>query len=168
MFWLSCEVLYNLDQKHMKQGCYIGNTTESLLQRGVLSPFSFLLFLFVPRLLSHSRFVSICAGAEGRTFSISCLCWGRRRGPRKAYDRWTENDTRGTWVTNLCWSWEARWHCRLLLVSFRTTKAFCRFLYISSRQESPWIHWVSLLSFNILILIPSPTYYYYYLTPYLA
>lgn len=59
----------------MKQGCYIGNTTEGLFQRGAWSPFSFLLFLFVPRLLSHSRFISICAGAEGRTFSISCLCW---------------------------------------------------------------------------------------------
>lgn len=64
MFWLSCEVLYNLDQKHMKQGSYIGNTTEGLSQRGVLSSLSFLLFLFVPHLLS--RFVSICAGAEGR------------------------------------------------------------------------------------------------------
>lgn len=100
MFWLSCEVLYNLDQKHMQQGCYIGNTTESVLQCGVLSPFSFLLFLFGPRLLSHSRFVSICAGAEGRTFS-SCLCWGRHRGRRKAYDRRMENDTRGTWITYL-------------------------------------------------------------------
>lgn len=39
MFWLSCEVLYNLDQKHMKQGCYIGNTTESLYNAASCLPF---------------------------------------------------------------------------------------------------------------------------------
>ena len=58
MFWLSCEVLYNLDQKHMKQGCYIGNTTEKLLQHGgVFARFSFsvvslFVLVYVPRLLS--------------------------------------------------------------------------------------------------------------------
>lgn len=113
MFWLSCEVLYKLDQKHMKQGCYIGNTTESRLQHSAFSPFSFLLFLFVlmdvPRPLSY--FLSICAGAEGRSFAISCLCRtkGGRWGWRTRRNRRTENNTRGTCLTYLRSSWDVQW-----------------------------------------------------------
>lgn len=62
---------------------------------------SLFVLVYVPRPFSQPRSVSICAGAEGRSFSTSCLCCigGCRWGCRKVYNRRTGNKvTCGTWL----------------------------------------------------------------------
>lgn len=159
MFWLSCEVLYSLDQKHMKQGCYIDNTTESLFQHGgVFACFSFsvvslFVLMYVPRLLFHPRFLSICAGMEGRSyFRFLCCTEG---GVRTMYNS-TENNTRGSWLTNLAsygkvqWHWEPTIPCESLY-GFRKPTLFAGFILKWFKNKAPWIHLDSFLAFHVII-----------------
>lgn len=160
MFWLSCEVLYSLDQKHMKQGCYIDNTTESLFQHGsVFACFSFsvvslFVLVYVPRLLSSpAPSLHLCryGGTVLLSLPLLYVAAGSQIWPRTERFSDTGNP--------------------LFPASLSTVlgnQQYLRGLFWSdSRTKHSGFIWIHLLRFMLLFRVVPPATYHYF-TPYLT